>query len=80
MILGQGILDSPGKDIYNSYKRDHLNDNGGAGCSAGYNEAVKSFRDQLAYLDQALGEALLLHKKWLMETKGTTESLRAKYN
>ena len=79
MILGQGILDSPGKDIYNSYKRDYFNDNGGAGCSAGYNEAVKSFRDKLAYLDQALGEALLLHKKWLMETKGTTESLRAKY-
>ena len=79
MILGQGILDSPGKDIYNSYKRDYFNDNGGAGCSARYNEAVKSFRDKLAYLDQALGEALLLHKKWLMETKGTTESLRAKY-
>ena len=79
MILGQGILDSPGKDIYNSYKRDYFNDNGGAGCSAGYNEAVKSFRDKLAYLDQALGEALLLHKKWLMETKGTAESLRAKY-
>ena len=79
MILGQGILDSPGKDIYNSYKRDYFNDNGGAGCSAGYNKAVKSFRDKLAYLDQALGEALLLHKKWLMETKGTTESLRAKY-
>ena len=79
MILGQGILDSPGKDIYNSYKRDYFNDNGGAGCSAGYNEAVKSFRDKLAYLDQALGEALLLHKKWLMEIKGTTESLRAKY-
>ena len=79
MILGQGILDSPGKDIYNSYKRDYFNDNGGAGCSAGYNEAVKSFRDKLAYLDQALGEALLLHKKWLMKTKGTTESLRAKY-
>ena len=79
MILGQGILDSPGKDIYNSYKRDYFNDNGGASCSAGYNEAVKSFRDKLAYLDQALGEALLLHKKWLMEIKGTTESLRAKY-
>ena len=41
--------------------------------------ALKSFRDKLAYLEKALGEALLLHKKWLRETKGTTEALRTKY-
>jgi len=78
MILGQGTLDTPGNDIYNSYKREYLNHNGG-GCSAKYNEDIKGFRDSLAYLDQALGEALLLHQKWLLETKGKTEDLRKKY-
>ena len=78
MILGEGTLDRPGNDIYNSYKREYLSDNGG-GCAARYNEDIKSFRDNLAYLDQALGEALLLHQKWLLETKGTTEALRTKY-
>ena len=78
MILGRGLLDSPGSDIYNSYKRDYFSEKGG-GCSAKYNEEVKSFRDKLAYLDQAFGEALLLHKKWLLETRGKTEFLRAKY-
>ena len=78
MILGQGILQTPGNDIYNSYKREYLSNNGG-GCSARYNKDIKSFRDNLAYLDQALGEALLLHQKWLLETKGTTEALRTKY-
>ena len=78
MILGQGTLDTPGNDIYNSYKREYLSHNGG-GCSAKYNEDIKSFRDSLAYLDQALGEALLLHQKWLFETKGNTENLRKKY-
>ena len=66
MILGRGTLDKPGNDIYDSYKREYLNHNG-AGCSVRYNEDVKSFRDNLAYLDQALGEALLLHQKWLLE-------------
>ena len=78
MILGQGTLDSPGNDIYNSYKREYASHNGG-GCSARYNVDIKSFRDNLAYLDQALGEALLLHQKWLLETKGTTDALRTKY-
>ena len=78
MILGQGTLDTPGNDIYNSYKREYLSHNGG-GCSARYNDDIKSLRNSLAYLDQALGEALLLHKKWLLETKGTTGKLRAKH-
>ncbi|XP_068713788.1 SE-cephalotoxin-like [Montipora foliosa] len=78
MILGQGTLDTPGNDVYNSYKREYLSHNGG-GCSAKYNEDIKSFRNSLAYLDQALGEALLLHQKWLLETKGKTENLRKKY-
>ena len=78
MILGQGTLDTPGNDIYNSYKREYLSHNGG-GCSARYNDDIKSLRNNLAYLDQALGEALLLHKKWLLETKGTTRNLQAKY-
>ena len=78
MILGQGILNSPGRDIFNSYKRDYSSETG-AGCSVRYNEDIKSFRDKLAYLEKALGEALLLHKKWLRETKGTTEALRTKY-
>ena len=78
MILGQGTLDTPGNDIYNSYKRDYLSHNGG-GCSAKYSEDVNGFMDSLAYLDQALGEALLLHQKWLLETKGTTKTLRTKY-
>lgn len=78
MILGQGTLDTPGNDLYNSYKREYLSHNGG-GCSAKYNEDIKSFRDNLAYLDQALGEALLLHQKWLLETKGETEDDRKKY-
>ncbi|XP_022782738.1 SE-cephalotoxin-like [Stylophora pistillata] len=78
MILGQGTLDTPGNDIYNSYKREYLSHNGG-GCSAKYNKDIKGFRDSLAYLDQALGEALLLHQKWLLETKGETENLRKKY-
>ena len=77
MILGRGTLDTPGNDIYNSYKREYFSENG-AGCSVKYNEDIKSFRDNLAYLDQALGEALLLHQKWLLERKGTTESLRTK--
>jgi len=77
MILGRGTLDAPGNDIYNSYKREYLSDNG-AGCSVRYNEDIKSFRENLAYLDQALGEALLLHQKWLLERKGTTENLQTK--
>ena len=77
MILGKGILDTPGNDIYNSYKREYHIESG-AGCSARYNEDTKSFRDNLAYLDQALGEALLLHQKWLLKTKGTTENFRRK--
>jgi len=75
MILGRGTLDTPGNDIYNSYERVYLNHNG-AGCSVRYNEDTKSFRTNLAYLDQALGEALLLHQKWLLERKGTTENLQ----
>ena len=78
MILGQGTLNSPGNDIYNSYKREYVSHNGG-GCSAKYNADITNFRDNLAYLDQALGEALLLHKQWLLDTKGTTENLRTKY-
>ena len=78
MILGQGTLDTPGNDIYTSYKREYASQNGG-GCSATYNGDIKSFRDNLAYLDQALGEALLQHQKWLLETKGTTDALRTKY-
>ena len=78
MILGQGTLDTPGNDIYNSYKREYISRNGG-GCSAKYNEDIKTFRDNLAYLDQALGEALLLHQKWLLQTKGMTDALRTKY-
>lgn len=78
MILGQGTLDTPGNDIYNSYKREYLSHNG-EGCSAKYNEDIKGFRDSLASLDQTLGEALLLHQKWLLETKGNTENLRKKY-
>ena len=66
MILGQGALDTPGNDIYNSYKRQYVSDNG-VGCSARYNEDIKNFRESLAYLDQALAEALLLHQKWLLE-------------
>ena len=62
MIPGQGALDAPGNDIYNSYKRQYVSDNGG-GCSARYYEDIKSFRKSLAYLDQALAEALLLHQK-----------------
>ena len=61
MILGQGTLDTPGNDIYNSYKREYLSHNGG-GCSARFNEDIRNFRDNLANLDEALGEALLLHK------------------
>ena len=52
-------------DIYNSYKQDYFSDNGG-GFSAIYNDEIKSFRDNLAYLDQALGETLLLHKKMII--------------
>ena len=78
MILGQGTLDTPGNDIYTSYKREYASQNGG-GCSARYNGDIKIFRDNLAYLDQALGEVLLQHQKWLLETKGTTDALRTKY-
>lgn len=78
MILAQGTLDKPGNDILNSYKREYVNNNGG-GCEANYNNDIKEFRDNLAYLDQALGEALLLHLKWLLETKGTTDALRTQY-
>ena len=78
MILGLGTLDTPGNDIYNSYKREYLSQNGG-GCSATYNQDIKDLRDDLAYLDQTLGEALLQHQRWLQETKGTTEALRDKY-
>jgi len=78
MILGQGTLDTPGSDIYNTYKREYLSHNGG-GCSARYNEDIRNFRDNLAYLDEALGEALLLHKKWLLQTMGTTAYLRTKF-
>ena len=78
MILGEGTLDTPGNDIYNSYKREYLSQNGD-GCSATYNQDIKGFRDNLAYLDQTLGEALLQHQKWLLETKGTTEDLRNEY-
>ena len=46
--------------------------------SVRYNEDIKSFRDNLAYLDQALGEALLLHQRWLLKGKGTTENLKTK--
>ena len=78
MILGKGTLDKPGNDIYNSYKREYFSYNRG-GCSAKYNKDIKDFRDNLAYLDHALGEALLMHQKWLLETKGTTENLRTRY-
>lgn len=78
MILGQGTLDKPGNDLYNSYKREYVSYNGG-GCLASYNKDIKTFRDSLSYLDQALGEALLLHQKWLLETKGTTDALRTQY-
>ena len=78
MILGQGTLDTPGKDIYNTYKREYVSQNGG-GCSARYNEDIRNFRDNLAQLDEALGEALLLHKKWLLQTMGTTANLRTKF-
>ena len=78
MILGKGTLDKPGNDIYNSYKREYFSYNRG-GCSTKYNKDIKGFKDNLAYLDHALGEALLLHQKWLLETKGTKENLRTKY-
>ena len=78
MILGLGTLDTPGNDIYNSYKREYLSQNGG-GCSTMYNQDIKNFRDTLAYLDQTLGEALLQHQRWLLETKGMTEQLRNRY-
>ena len=61
MILGQGTLDTPGNDIYNSYKREYLSHNGG-GCLARFNEDIRNFRENLANLDEALGEALLLHE------------------
>ena len=41
MILGQGILNSPGRDIFNSYKRDYSSETG-AGCSVRYDEDIKS--------------------------------------
>jgi hypothetical protein len=78
MILGQGMLDTPGNDIYNSYKREYASLNGGV-CSSTYNADIKALRDNLAYLDEALGEAFLLHQKWLYETQGTTDDLRANY-
>ena len=78
MILGQGTLDTPANDIYNSYKREYLSHNGG-GCSARFNEDIRNFGDNLANLDEALGEALLLHKMWLLETKGPTANLRTKF-
>ena len=78
MILGLGALDTPGNDIYNTYKSEYLSQNGG-GCSATYNQDIKGFRDDLTYLDQALGEVLLQHQNWLLQTKGTTEALRNKY-
>ena len=65
MIFGQGTLDTPGNDInfiMRIYKREYASH--GGGCSMRYNDDIKSFRDNLAYLDQALGEALLLHQKW----------------
>jgi hypothetical protein len=75
MILGQGTLDTPGRDIYNTFKREYASQYGG-GCSAQYNTDIRNFQDNLAYLDQAVGEALLLHQKWLMETKGATDEIR----
>ena len=78
MILAEGLLDTKGKDIFVTVKRQYVSENGG-GCSAKYNEDIKTFRDHLSFLDQVLGEALLLHQKWLLYTKGTTDALRDRY-
>lgn len=78
MILGKGLLDTPGNDIYNTYKQEYIALKAN-GCSASYNTDVANFRNSLAYLDQAVGEALLLHLKWLNDTQGTTDDIRKKY-
>lgn len=78
MILAEGLLDTKGGDIFVTVKRQCVSQNGG-GCLAQYNEDIKTFRDQLSFLDQVHGEALLLHQKWLLYTKGTTDALRDRY-
>ncbi|XP_064627920.1 SE-cephalotoxin-like [Lineus longissimus] len=78
IILGRGTLETPGNGIYGSYKREYASQNGG-GCSTKYNTDIMTLRDNLSYLDQTFGEALLLHQKWLIEAKATTEDERAKH-
>ncbi|XP_067861397.1 SE-cephalotoxin-like [Heptranchias perlo] len=66
ILLGEGIADLKGEDFFNTFKRNYVSKYNNA-CTQAYSTAVNNLKTNLAYLDEAVGEALLTYKKWGIE-------------
>ncbi|XP_078090757.1 SE-cephalotoxin-like [Mustelus asterias] len=66
IILGDGIADIKGEDFFNSFKKDYVSKYNNA-CTQPYSTAVNKLKSNLVYLDEAIGEALLMFRQWKIE-------------
>ncbi|XP_059510451.1 SE-cephalotoxin-like [Stegostoma tigrinum] len=74
IILGEGIADVKGEDIFNVFKKSYVSKFKNA-CTKTYSTVVNNLKTNLVYLDEAIGEALLMFKQWQIQ-KGSSYSLK----
>ncbi|XP_067915492.1 SE-cephalotoxin-like [Heterodontus francisci] len=74
ILLSDGIADVEGEDFFNTFKKSYASKYTNA-CTQTYFNVVNNLKTNLAYLDEAVGEAFLMLKHWRIE-KGDSTAMR----
>eukprot|EP00062_Callorhinchus_milii_P022809 gi/632980979/ref/XP_007907337.1/ PREDICTED: SE-cephalotoxin-like [Callorhinchus milii] len=67
ILLGEGIGDlEEGDDFFNTFKKNYVSNHNNP-CSKMYATDVGNLKKKLVFLDEAIGEALLMYKQWSID-------------